>query len=229
MKQAIIFGVLLVIFLYGCSSGFICEAPYIQVGEECCLDADDNNICDKDEQFEEGSTIIIKEGAPPLEREVKKFVCPDGNLVDDISKCKVEEEDPEPDLAIPPLVTDNEVNTVIDEVRVETACRDGNNGGLIYIKVGTVPSEMVFQIKELPDTEYKDVYKRTGLYDGFIYFVISEKEYARGGDFRLEPRKAYILRILFNQSAVYSALQYSNEHLIDTRSDSEYMLKSCRG
>ncbi|GEM_PF-2431270 len=27
-----------------------CEAPYIQVGTDCCLDADSNQICDKDEQ-----------------------------------------------------------------------------------------------------------------------------------------------------------------------------------
>ncbi len=30
-----------------------CEAPYIQVGSECCLDADGNNICDGDEATDE--------------------------------------------------------------------------------------------------------------------------------------------------------------------------------
>lgn len=28
----------------------ICNTPYIQVGTECCLDQNSNNICDKDEQ-----------------------------------------------------------------------------------------------------------------------------------------------------------------------------------
>lgn len=33
-----------------------CNKPYIQVGDDCCLDKDDNSICDKDEMTEEEST-----------------------------------------------------------------------------------------------------------------------------------------------------------------------------
>ncbi len=31
------------------NNNFECNSPYIQVGSECCLDKNDNNICDKDE------------------------------------------------------------------------------------------------------------------------------------------------------------------------------------
>ena|GEM_PF-4548287 len=44
---------ILTIFTTGCiqdSSDFACNEPYIQIGSECCLDANDNGICDSDEQ-----------------------------------------------------------------------------------------------------------------------------------------------------------------------------------
>ena len=57
---------LLVIAVYGCESielsklydedlerisekAVICNEPYIRFGSSCCLDQDENNICDKDE------------------------------------------------------------------------------------------------------------------------------------------------------------------------------------
>jgi hypothetical protein len=33
----------------GCVSGPVCDKPYIHVGSDCCLDKDDNRICDRDE------------------------------------------------------------------------------------------------------------------------------------------------------------------------------------
>ncbi|MBT3835687.1 thioredoxin domain-containing protein [Candidatus Woesearchaeota archaeon] len=39
-----------VIFIAGCTGGeVVCNDPYIQVGAECCLDKNSNNICDSDE------------------------------------------------------------------------------------------------------------------------------------------------------------------------------------
>ena len=46
----LIFGLLLVI---GCTQEIECNKPYILVGAECCLDANDNNICDNDEVIQE--------------------------------------------------------------------------------------------------------------------------------------------------------------------------------
>jgi len=43
--------VLLVILVGGCiQPGVTCNKPYIKVGDSCCLDQNDNNICDKDEK-----------------------------------------------------------------------------------------------------------------------------------------------------------------------------------
>jgi len=40
----------LLIIISGCVEEVICNPPYIQVGNECCLDLNDNNICDSDEE-----------------------------------------------------------------------------------------------------------------------------------------------------------------------------------
>ena len=73
MKKHILAGlVLLSLFLVGCETKEVvkvnCEKPYILVGTDCCLDKDDNSICDKDEQVPE-----IKEV-----KETKEDGCGDG-------------------------------------------------------------------------------------------------------------------------------------------------------
>ena len=48
----ILLSLLLVALMCCCvknGSELVCNNPYIQVGNECCLDRNDNNICDKDE------------------------------------------------------------------------------------------------------------------------------------------------------------------------------------
>lgn len=227
MKKILFFAVLLLVFIYGCNQ-VVCNTPYIQVGNGCCLDADSNKICDKDEVFEERSEIVITEKEPPKvikeEVEVTKYVCSDGSVVVDSSNCPIEETEPA-EKEVPELITTNEIGTVIEEVKLNTGCIVGQNGGEVFFKVGTIPSKgMAVEVKEI-GKEYSHIFSKNGLYDGFISFVICSK--CRGGDFKLEPDKKYILRLMFDQTAVYDRIEYSNEHLIDTTPSSEYMTKRC--
>lgn len=60
-KIPIILGILSVIFISGCTdtgqilgsgeSNMVCNTPYIIKGNECCLDQNDNKICDTDESM----------------------------------------------------------------------------------------------------------------------------------------------------------------------------------
>jgi len=81
MKKIILISVLiLVLVLVGCENidvsqlsdedlervsdkAVICDKPYIRVGMECCLDQDDNSICDKDET----AKTFKKEGLTPTQ------------------------------------------------------------------------------------------------------------------------------------------------------------------
>lgn len=66
---------LLVLFLVACGQQVVCNEPYIQVGNECCLDKDANQICDKDEAPEvdfsevQSEQIDEEELAPEQEKQ----------------------------------------------------------------------------------------------------------------------------------------------------------------
>jgi len=50
MKRLIILLILMgIVATSGCIQQVTCNKPYIKVGKECCLDINDNAICDKDE------------------------------------------------------------------------------------------------------------------------------------------------------------------------------------
>lgn len=51
----VVLGILLVSGISGCIQ---CNKPYIQVGSECCLDTNDNSICDRDEVQNESKTEL---------------------------------------------------------------------------------------------------------------------------------------------------------------------------
>ena len=68
MKKIIIpFFLLIIVFLSGCiqqetRKEIVCNKPYIRVGTECCLDQNDNNICDTDEQQTTTTISSIENG-----------------------------------------------------------------------------------------------------------------------------------------------------------------------
>jgi hypothetical protein len=81
----IILALLVVLFIFGCSGGYtdnvvVCNKPYIKVGNDCCLDRNDNSICDKDEvvntdvdKLEEGNVVgLPEEKEEPVRKEVEK-------------------------------------------------------------------------------------------------------------------------------------------------------------
>ena len=61
MKKNIIFLILVsVVIISGCIGQIACNPPYILVGTECCLDVNENNICDVDET---GTSVITTTAA----------------------------------------------------------------------------------------------------------------------------------------------------------------------
>lgn len=52
MKFSIILLIATLVLLAGCTQQATCNSPYILVGTECCLDANENSICDSDESVE---------------------------------------------------------------------------------------------------------------------------------------------------------------------------------
>jgi hypothetical protein len=243
MKKLILVLALVLVFIYGCDQ-VVCNTPYIQVGSECCLDTDDNKICDMDEEVDEDSKIDISD-PKVVEKEVKKYVCTDGSIADDPADCEAEDvytEEPVVDegideesqyvgaIEIPELNTssknDNLHENVILNVSLQPTCTKGVNGGSLYYEIDNAAVTTV-QVKEV-GKEYEDVLTIPLSYGRrYKYFGICNDCYA--GEFRIKPDTAYILRLKFDQTPVYGRYEYSNEYLIDTRADSDYMSKICSG
>jgi len=57
MKYKIIIGLLIILFISGCTQQIICNKPYISIGADCCLDQNDDSICDSDEDEIEEETV----------------------------------------------------------------------------------------------------------------------------------------------------------------------------
>ena len=61
----------ILIFLTGCfNQEIICNKPYILVGDKCCLDANDNKICDQDETQEIKQTQRNKQNLEKLKENI---------------------------------------------------------------------------------------------------------------------------------------------------------------
>jgi beta propeller repeat protein len=70
-----IFGIFL--FLSGCVGPIECNKPYIVVGNECCLDKNDNAICDTDETMPANQTGNITGNQTGNETQVTENITPD--------------------------------------------------------------------------------------------------------------------------------------------------------
>ncbi len=70
MRRIIIFGVIIIaLFLVSCVPP-TCNKPYILVGSACCLDQNDNGICDKDEK---GLPTPVEEAKTEISTEPQKI------------------------------------------------------------------------------------------------------------------------------------------------------------
>ncbi|MBU4501162.1 MAG: hypothetical protein KKA79_01105 [Nanoarchaeota archaeon] len=82
--------VLAILALSGCGGGMtggavVCNQPYILVGQDCCLDENDNSICDKDEI----EKITAEEVEPPKQEVVEE------QIVEEVVEEEIVEEEPE--------------------------------------------------------------------------------------------------------------------------------------
>jgi hypothetical protein len=110
MNKNIFLSVVALLFLTGCAGvdlsevsdedlerisekAVVCNAPYIRVGVECCLDQNDNNICDRDEVAPE---LEIDEILHEFD-EIEEFHNDEdlGNLLDDEEDSKSHEKNEE--------------------------------------------------------------------------------------------------------------------------------------
>lgn len=137
MKKLMLIGFIIsLIFLFGCTETPtgeviqpVCNKPYILVGTDCCLDKNDNSICDKDE-IEESKVEETKETKSAVVGDV--FPCED--------ECNFEGQKCEDNKVIKCVNSDNDVckeKTTIKECTVNEKCDTTKNECIIKPTVCT--------------------------------------------------------------------------------------------
>ncbi len=228
----------LAVLLAGClsSSVVVCDKPYIRNGDDCCLDNDDNGVCDKDE-----GKAVASSGSdcPALDCSrcpgtvvarnvtVTKYVCERTRaLVDDPLLCASEDVAPNPFQEYAPAKSPNA--TIIDVFTVRPACRDGFNGLEAHFKVGSSSPAITLQVKESPAEEWRDVHTYTrAAFEAYLYGVFCDKTCTRQAEFLLPTNKVYLFRAKFDYQNLYKTMKYSDEFVIDARQGGEYTSKLC--
>ncbi|MBD3310636.1 hypothetical protein GF351_05445 [Candidatus Woesearchaeota archaeon] len=159
---------------------------------------------------------------PYVEQEiVTKYVCPDERVVENLIECRQEPIEFEP-------VTTNEQGSIIDLVEVYPACVYATTGGVIHYRVGTVPDSVTVQVKDSPEGNWQDVCQGSKEMEGYVDFAVCESNCHWKGEFQLLREKVYLVRVEFDFRSVYGEKQYSNEHIVDARSYSEYTDRVCK-
>ena len=232
----LLFVLIIALFFISCTK-VVCKPPYIQVGEHCCLDENNDKICDEDKPFDTKDQCPIFECPEcPLEcdcqvntktKEVFKYVCEDGFVANSKDECFALR-----DVEFDPITT-NENGTPIQFVTVRPFCTNNyHNGGHIRFSINRVAQNISFQVKEHPEQDWLTLDVIQGTIEGNTFFGICDS--CKDRDFQLLPGRVYLFRMMFDITKPSSypikypeELIYSNEHIIDTREKSDYMREDC--
>lgn len=233
MKKAI---VLLAFLLVACSgSGLVCNPPYINIGDSCCLDRDPvNGVCDVDERAQPTEEVLDCSACSPTiiseteYIETVKYVCQDGvTIVDDVEECTVAMRGNE--VQYEPVMTNEDDQPVIEEFTTRPACRGGYQAVEIHFKVGTAANDVEFQVKTSPDEPYEEIFSFSSpVFDKYLYGVFCDDTCTTNADFFISPGEKYLLRAKFDMTDTsWERVFYTNEHIIDVTDDGEYAIKLC--
>lgn len=225
--------ILLIVFIISCSqTKLTCNEPYVMSPAHCCLDKDINGVCDNIEapkncEFDCSTcpSTIVTDKEEVL---VYKYVCDDGEtVVDDLELC---DKLKDPVINFEPVTTneDKEGNP-IEELSFRPACRGGFNAIEVHFKVGNPINKMIFQVKEKPTDQWKDIYEYdSNVFEEYLYGTFCTNTCTVNTHFYINPNVKYLMRLKLDyRGAALDKVYYSNEHIIDASDDGIYATKLC--
>ncbi|MBT3406047.1 hypothetical protein HN419_02660 [Candidatus Woesearchaeota archaeon] len=118
------------LFLVGCGKEFVCNPPYMQIGETCCLDKDSNGVCDKDEVVKQ----VIEEMPIPEDEELEEEA---PEVEEEEEETEPETTDDEEEEEEEPEATDEDEEDEEEEEDDSTSTSDwsaSTSGGVSYEK-----------------------------------------------------------------------------------------------
>lgn len=228
------FLIVFALLLAGCAGvDVICNAPYIAVGDACCLDQDENGICDADER-DACEPVLDCSACPPNiiteteTIEITRYVCSDGQTtVRDLEDCVEAMQGPE--VEFDPVKTNEDDQLVIEEFSVRPACQSGFQAMEIYFKVGTAANDVEFQYKTDPRAPWETLYEFSSpVFEEYLYAAFCDGPCTNNVDFFIDPGQNFLMRAKFDMTETsWERVFRSNEHVIDASPDGEYTTRLC--
>jgi hypothetical protein len=209
-----IFILTILLFITGCTK----ECPDCNCPEcpECICPVYEEKVYPEIEE----ASCPAPEPCPRCEN-IIMYVCPDGDTVSEKGDCFTELE-----VEFDPVKT-NEDGELIKSTSVRPACVIYGNGGAVIYDLGTISKNIEYQVKNLPEEDFRTIYTEEGLTRGSNNFAIVPTDSTKTQDaFRLLNNSVYLFRLKFN-FASFGKVMYSNEYIIDTRKGSDYSSKKC--
>ncbi len=220
---------LLAVVLVACAKQQpVCTAPYTLQGGKCCLDADNDTVCDAPP--EEGALDCSL--CPPKfvteveERTVFRYVCMNGSIMNDPGNC--EERVVSNARSFHP--NKEQDDTKILEFDARPACRGKFKAAELHIIPYKPASIMTVQVMSEPNTVYTDRFEMNGsrkvLDDEYFYIgFCDDADCAAITDVQLLPDQAYLVRM---EIRVGGERIVTRDELLDPTPDGKYSQQQCQ-
>lgn len=217
------------IFLAACAQQqTVCSEPYIPLGNTCCLDADANGVCDRDEASpEQGPNCEL---CPPKfvteteERIVYRYVCANQSVVDSPGECGIARSN----AGEFTLVEEHDGARILD-FSARPACRGQFRAAEVHLEVAQPPQSVELKVRADPQGPYEDLFTLSGskgtIDDEYVYIALCERGNCNTvADATMPTDGAFVLRALL----VYSEEQYfTKEILVDPTPAGAYGQQRC--
>ncbi|MBR9700332.1 hypothetical protein GOV11_00520 [Candidatus Woesearchaeota archaeon] len=224
------------VLLVSCApSGPTCTEPYIVNGNTCCLDKDENSICDPDETpSDEVPDDICKRFQDLCEPKfvteieeviVHRYVCGNGSIMKKATQCEKRIVSNAKQFKV---FTSQDEDLIL-EFSVRPACRGTFQAAEAHLELSERASEITFQAKSEPGGEYVDLASLDGTKaalenEYFYYGFCSKIECGLITDAQLFSSGAHILRAKIR---IGETETYTRDLLVDPTPDGEYGEKVC--
>lgn len=221
--------VLALLFLAACATNeVVCTEPYMQLGRGCCLDANNDSICDNDQKDAEG--VLSCDLCPPEfvteteEVTVYRYVCQNQSVVDSPDDC---EAGPSSNAHLfDPVVQQNE--SLILDFSARPACRGKDKVAEVHLELNRTARNVAFKVKENPSGPYNDLFTTEDnviVDDDYFYIHFCDSlNCGPGADAVVEPSDAFLLRALITYS---DNSYFSKDILIDPTPEGEFGKQRC--
>lgn len=221
----VILSIVALLALLGCAQqqGPVCSSPYILKDGKCCLDKNNDGMCDVETQIKADCSLCPPQFVTQKEEvTVYKYVCANNSIMDHASDCAA---------AVvsnaAQFTPSTDQDPRIKDFSVRPACRGDVKAAELHLSYNDVPLNITVQVQDDPKGSFFDSFtvKPTGdmyFYLGFCSncgLFISQQV-----DAHFDPSRAYMVRAVLTYPDKNA---YSRDWIVDPTPAGDVGKKTC--